>query len=805
MTSRLNAIAGRGRNLAEHEVVARFRRARIDPSAVFLESFAGNGMLCNPEALFRTLLTAPDLAHLRFVWALSGDGHAATRAQFAGEPRVSFVHRRSVPYYRELGRARYLVNNATFPVAFAKRAEQVFLATWHGTPLKAMGYDMPGGALESANVVRNLVAADYLLAPNEQTASMYLDAYRLHDVWRGQLLRAGTPRIDRQFATGAERTDIRARLRHDGVALSETGRVVLYAPTWRGTFATPDRDHDRLCADLATLRRQLGAESDILVKVHQRVYAHAASDPRLAGTLVPNAVPTNDVLAVTDVLVSDYSSILVDFLATGRPVIRYVPDFEDYVANRGLTVDPAALPGPLCRTLKDVFDALGSDLTQQACSAEYVHARETYCGLEDGHASHRVIDAVFRAPHRTRPAIQHRRSVLIYLGGMRTNGITTAALSLLRKLDYERLDITVTFPAPHSVETENNAALIDPRARQLPRLGRLTWTQVRATPFPVVGGRSPFVEELLLQERRLHDEWRRCFGDLRFDHVVNFAGYSAFFTKLLRCAPSGMSAIWLHNDMRAEMVSPRRGAWLRANVRRTTSLYVTADSLVSVSPALEDVNRRGCATLAQARHFGHARNTVDAARIRELAGPTGRARGLPASENAPGTFVTVGRLSAEKNHLRLLRAFASVHHDDPHTRLVIVGGGHLDADLRVETQRLGIADAVVFTGSVENPFVLMAKADCFVMSSDYEGQPMVLLEALVLGLPIVTTDFESVGGALPVGSGLVVSRDVGALAEGMRAFLRGEVPSSAFDDDAYNAEAVAEFYRAIGVPNSVLQ
>ncbi len=773
---RLRSATTRGRRVAEYEIAARLRRAPLDHHAVLFESFGGSGMLCNPEALFRTLLATPDLAHLRFVWALAGDGHSGVRAEFAAEPRVSFVSRRSIAYYRELGRAGYLVNNATFPAAFAKRPEQTYLGTWHGTPLKAMGYDMPGGALESANVLRNFLATDYLLAPNAQTASMYLDAYRLRHLWRGRLLEAGTPRIDLQFAGDDKRHRTLARLRDDGLRLPEGARVVLYAPTWRGVFAAPDDDLDRLCADVAAIRRGLQPGSVVLVKVHQRVHRKAAADPRLAGLLVPNPVPTNEVLAVTDVLVSDYSSITVDFLATGRPIVRYVPDLEDYVAGRGLTVDLAALPGPVCRTVDELVDALNGDLRGEGATPAYTRARDTFCGREDGHATRRVIDALFRQPRQAPAPVQpeHRPSMLIYVGALRTNGITTSALSLLQKLDYEHVDVTVTFPSPHTADARRHAQLIDPRARLLPRLGPYSWTQRRVTPLPVVGGRTRFRAEAFQHEHRMHDEWRRCFGDARFDHVVNFGGYSSFFTKLLSCAPDAVRATWLHNDMHAEMSSPGRSPWLRANVRRITSLYHTFDSLVSVSPELEEVNRQRCAAIARPEQFTHARNTVDAARIRKSATAevNTHADGAGRSPLAR-TFVTVGRISAEKNHARLLRAFAKVHAEDAQTRLTLIGAGPLEVDLRTLVEDLGIVDAVRFTGRVNNPYAIMAAADCFVLSSDYEGQPIVLLEALVLGLPIVTTDFDAVAGALPRGCGLVVHRDVDALADGMRGIPAG--------------------------------
>ena len=80
-----------------------------------------------------------------------------------------------------------------------------------------------------------------------------------------------------------------------------------------------------------------------------------------------------------------------------------------------------------------------------------------------------------------------------------------------------------------------------------------------------------------------------------------------------------------------------------------------------------------------------------------------------------------------------------------------------------------------FTGRLRNPYSVMSACDCFVMSSDYEGQPIVILEARVLGLPIVTTRFGSVHSAMEGSGGLIVDTEDEALADGMQTFLEGTI------------------------------
>jgi CDP-glycerol glycerophosphotransferase (TagB/SpsB family) len=797
---RLLPVARRLKQLADSEARARAHRAPLQQHTVLYESFGGNGLLCNPEAIFRGLLDADGLQHLRHVWALTDPGaYRDSTAEFASHPRVSVVRRGSRSYYRTLATAKYLVNNATFPQPFSKRDGQVYLNTWHGTPIKAMGYDVPGGAFAARNVVRNLVCADYLLAPNDDTAAMYLHAYRMTNAFEGRLLDVGTPRIDRQF--GSDRAVVSDRLAAQGIKLDPDAEVVLYAPTWRGDFDRPDGDIAQLREVVDALRARADRRNQVvLLKVHERAYAHAQRHPGLRGTLVPNAIPTNELLAGTDVLITDYSSVWVDFLATGRPMLFYAPDLDEYVAERHVNLAPEHWPGPVARTVDELaahlHEVAGAREPLASYAERYAAARTRFCPHEDAAATERVIDIVFRDAAGAAGAVRAgardgRTRLLVHLGSLQPNGITSAALALLRTIDHHRYDVSAWYAQTGTAGQLDMARQIDPRVRLFVLPPWLTGSKVRVRAQIALARLSRAGRRALAAGSRelMRAEWTRAFGASRYEHVIDFSGYEPYWIKLLTARPGGSLSIWLHNDIAAELTNPRRSRRLRSRLRGAAALFGRADHLVSVSRALCEVNAAGLGAWASHERFGYARNTIDAARILGAAGD--------AAPSAAPTFISVGRLSAEKNHLRLIQAFRIVHDAHPATRLVIVGDGPLLGELRAAVAQLGLDGAVELTGHQPNPYPAMRAAGCFVLSSDYEGQPVVLLEALVLGLPIVVTRFGSVDDTLPAGSGLVVEREVDALAAGMQRFLDGDVPRTTFDAARYNDEVIAEFYRAI--------
>ena len=95
---------------------------------------------------------------------------------------------------------------------------------------------------------------------------------------------------------------------------------------------------------------------------------------------------------------------------------------------------------------------------------------------------------------------------------------------------------------------------------------------------------------------------------------------------------------------------------------------------------------------------------------------------------------------------------------------------------------------------------MMKRCDCFILPSLHEGQPVVILEARVLKKPIIVSDFSSVVDSLRPDGQYLIHKDVDSILDGLRAFVRGDVPvDTAFDINVYNQEALDEFLCAVGL------
>lgn len=789
----LHALGSEERLLAEY---VEHTRRPIMRNFILYESYHGAAAGGNPFAIFMHVLDRREFNGWTHVWAVTNEGVVppALRAR----SNVVVITRNSSAYRRYLARASHLVSDVTFPSWFIRRPEQKYLNTWHGTPLKGLGKHIPGEFLAHANTARNFLQATHIISPNPHTTKVIIDAYDLGGVLDAKLAETGQPRVDRTLsATPQERDMLRKRL-----GLRDDLPVVLYAPTWRGKHGSAEIDVIRLKDDISQIARH---PCQLVFRGHHLLES-ALADLKLSVAVAPQAIDTSELLAIVDVLITDYSSILFDFLPLLRPIIYYAYDLKEYLAERSIYFDMERLPGAVCYSLSELLAELPNALRAEGRKDSFQAALEEFCPHEDGCATQRAVEFFFHdeSTHVVSTTNENQRTLAFYEGQFLPNGITSSFLNLMRAMrsGSERL-VVLTDPA-HISKNEDRMRKFNELPEEVQVLGRTgsmvldpeeRWVLRRFNAQRGLGA----AEKITVLSGAYKREYMRMFGGARFDTVVHFEGYSTFWMKLLSQAPAGTRRVtYLHNDMVAEYKV--RLPYLEG----LFPLYRSFDSLVSVSLRMSDVNRDGLSAQFNISpdKFIAVNNSVDFEGIRR------KAQEAVDEDLAPWldetvSFVTLGRMSPEKDHAKLIDAFAQVYKIHPNARLIILGDGPLRKALEIKIGELGLEAVVLLAGLRANPFPVLARCDCFVLSSNHEGQPMVLLEALTLNKPIIATDIDGNRALLEDGYGVLVENSVSGLAMAMSRYCAGEMTGSrVFDEAAYQREALSMF-RAACLPDTV--
>ena len=357
--------------VAQRRLERRYRRQRPPvEDAVFFESFSGRFASDNPGGIDRALARLrPQTARY---WSVS-DGSVAVPV---GGIRIFEGSRE---WWRMRGAARVLIVNDWLRRPFRRRQHQRVLQTWHGTMLKHLALDRNPGVRTRMAIRRESGRWDAMLAQNDYSSEIFRRAYAMrHPIWQ-----EGYPRND-VFADPTTAARVRREL-----GIGDTVKVVLYAPTWRDDH-TEMVDH----VDLASFAEELGHERVLLVRGHSRTLRYGQdleADRLLDVTSYPDMA---GLLQLADVFVTDYSSAMFDFAATGRPMVFFTPDLEQHsTALRGFYLDLLAdAPGPIVRDRAGLRTAI---LDADAGAPEYADRRAAwrsrFTPLDDGSAGARVV------------------------------------------------------------------------------------------------------------------------------------------------------------------------------------------------------------------------------------------------------------------------------------------------------------------------------------------------------------------------------------------------------------------------------
>lgn len=357
----------------------------IDKKLIVFESNVGKSIGDSPKAIYDKLQEF-DLSY-KYVWIYNG-----SEPIFNNNTKT--VIRLGFKYYYYLARAGYWVNNQNFPTYLVKRKKTIYLQTWHGTPLKKMQNDLDiiigrdGTYLERVNFA--VSQWDYLISPSEYATEHFKTAFN----YNKEILEVGYPRNDifyqEESILSLTENEVKKRLGLEG----EFRKIILYAPTFRDDSLSKFN----LELDLEKFTEELADDYLLLVRGHMATGQKINIPKKFTGDILNVSSYPNiqELYLISDLCVTDYSSVMFDFANTKRPVLFFTYDLEHYKDNlRGFYMDfIEEAPGTLAKTTEELIEAI-KETENSPLSDKYQEFFAKYCYLEDGRASERVIEKVF--------------------------------------------------------------------------------------------------------------------------------------------------------------------------------------------------------------------------------------------------------------------------------------------------------------------------------------------------------------------------------------------------------------------------
>ena len=325
----------------------------VDEKTILFESFHGKEISDSPLAMARALLDMPCAGEYRLWFSTNDlDRDKDVLKRLGLNDSIGLVHIHSEEYAKLLATAGFMINNSSFPSYVVRREGQKYLQTWHGTPWKTLGRSMKGELASIHNSQHNFIQSSHLLFPNEFTKEAMMHDYVLNDIFTGKVITYGYPRCA-VFCDKAKAVEVKK------ACGDEAFSTIAYMPTWRGqdnrNIETGTFVEDTLI-QLRAMDEALADDQKLYVNLHPIVQ----SDIDLGGFRhihpFPKDVEKYEFINSMDALITDYSSVFFDYSITGKPVILFTYDYDNYASERGMYFGIEELPFARVDTIEELAE-----------------------------------------------------------------------------------------------------------------------------------------------------------------------------------------------------------------------------------------------------------------------------------------------------------------------------------------------------------------------------------------------------------------------------------------------------------------
>lgn len=364
----------------------RYLKQPVKENVILFETFMAKNYSDSPKYIYEYI--AQNHPEYECVWAINDGAKIPYGAKT--------VKRFSFQYAYYLAVSKYLVFNVRPPLWYRKREEQVFLETWHGTPLKRLVFDQEEVTSASPKYKQQFYRQrkdwDFLVSANPFSTKTFRSCF----LYEGEMLEYGYPRNDILYWPNKD--EIAQQLK-EKLGIPKDKKTILYAPTWRDDQHYGSGQYKfELALDLKLMKERLQDDYVVLLRTHHYISDHI--DVSGLGDFVINLSSYDDIseiYLISDICITDYSSVFFDYANLKRPILFYTYDFDKYKNQlRGFYIDMnAEVPGPLLYTSEQVVQAIEDiDEITEEYKERYDQFYDRFCCYDDGHASEHVAEAM---------------------------------------------------------------------------------------------------------------------------------------------------------------------------------------------------------------------------------------------------------------------------------------------------------------------------------------------------------------------------------------------------------------------------
>ena len=372
---------------------------KVDEKTILFCCFNGKSYSCSPKAIYEYMINDDKFKDYKFIWAFVDD----KKYKYLEENiNTTVVKIREKEYKKYLAKAKYWIFNYKIPDFLYPKKNQIFVQCWHGTPLKRLGCDLEhfDNVLNTIDGIKKRYKIEaskftYFISPSKFASEKFISAWNLKEIGKENIIvEEGYPRND--FLFNYKEKDVQQIRKKLGIE-NDNRKIILYAPTYRS-----DQHQTGLGyvykeeIDFKKMEEKFGKEYLILFRPHYFI-ANSFDFDKYKGFVynVANIDDINELYIISDILITDYSSVFFDYANLKRPMIFFMYDLEHYKnESNGFYIDLNELPGPIVETQEDLEKSIEDVDFNIGSSKKYKEFNEKYNYLDDGNASKRVIEKV---------------------------------------------------------------------------------------------------------------------------------------------------------------------------------------------------------------------------------------------------------------------------------------------------------------------------------------------------------------------------------------------------------------------------